>query len=279
MKQGMIIIFLALLSQISIFAQHSNYPLGAGPGGMSGLSVISSDVWAASNNQANMAGITSFSAGVYYENRFLLKELGYKAGAAVLPVSKGVFGLTFSQFGYSQYNESDAGIAYSMPFGDHFSAGIRMSYVHTKIGDIYGSKGAIVAEGGLSAKITPEVTFGMHLYNPGSAKLSSYQDERIPTIFKAGIAYTFSEQLIVGLELSKDINYDPVVSAGFEYLFNDFLYLRAGINARPALTGFGFGLKFEHFRIDFASTLHPLLGYSPQASIVYQLQPAKPATK
>jgi len=259
----------ALWSQTK--AQHENIAFGAGPGAMCGISVISTDVWAAANNQANLSQIDVVSAGVYYENRYFLKELGYRALAGSLPTKTGTFGLTVSQFGYSEYMESRFGLGYGMAFGKNFSGGIQLNYLNTKLGDIYGSRSAVVAEGGLSAKLSDDVTFGVHLFNFNRARVSEWTDERIPVVFRAGIAYVYEKQLTVGVEVIKDINFAPVLGVGFEYLFNDFLYLRAGINVRPSLSGFGFGLKLKNLRIDIANTMHPVLGNSPRISLIYQL--------
>jgi hypothetical protein len=42
-----------------------------------------------------------------------------------------------------------------------------------------------------------------------------------------------------------------------------------GLLSNPATFTFGFGLEFGNLQFDIASSYHLVLGYSPQASVVY----------
>ena len=74
-------------------AGNEDLPLGARSSGMGNASVSLSDVWSAHHNQAGLGFVRDISAGAYYENRFLLKELSIKGGVVALPVKGGTFGL------------------------------------------------------------------------------------------------------------------------------------------------------------------------------------------
>src|SRR5437879_770897 len=86
-------------------AGNEDYPVGGRSSAMGNASVSLADVWSAHHNQAGLGFEKNISAGVYYENRFLLKELGVKGAVIALPEKGGTFGLCVTNFGYSLYSE------------------------------------------------------------------------------------------------------------------------------------------------------------------------------
>jgi hypothetical protein len=262
---------LVLLAMVT-YPSNDNYPFGGRAAGMGNATVALYDFWAVSHNQAGLANITSPAAGVYFENRYQVKELSLGAGAFVLPASSGVFGLSFTYFGFELYNETKVGLAYARNFGDRFSAGVQLNYHNTGIGEDYGNQGNLTAELGFIFKITRQLSLGAHLFNPGQTKIGDYADERIPTIFRTGISYQFSDKVIVAAETEKNINDPLIFKAGIEYRVIDMLYLRGGLGTNPATNAFGFGLELGNLNIDFATSFHYILGYSPQLSFVYHFR-------
>ena len=253
----------------NIKAQIGNDLIGARSTAMGGYNVTLSDVWSSNNNQAGLGFVKELSGGIYYENRFLLKETSYKAGAFVLPVKKGAFGLSVTSFGFELYNETKAGLSYGMRFGDKFSMGVQLNYLNTSLSQDYGSKTSITGAVGLIAKLSKELSLGVHVYNPTRAKLAEYDNERVPTIMKLGLDYRFSEKVILGVSTEKDMNFDAIVNAGIEYHIIEMLYLRGGVSANPTQYAFGFGMQLKHFKIDLSSSFHQTLGITPAISIIY----------
>jgi hypothetical protein len=268
-----------LLKYISIFlligfcqnlnAQIGNDFVGARSAAMGGYNVTLSDVWSTNNNQAGLGFIEDMSAGIYYENRFLLKETSYKAGAFVLPVKKGAFGISIASFGYTAYSETKAGLSYGQRFGDKFSLGVQMNYLNTSLTQEYGSKTTITGAIGLIAKLSKELSLGVHVYNPNRSKLAVYDNERVPTIMKLGLDYRFSEKVMLAVSTEKDLDVDAVVNAGLEYHITDILYLRGGISTNPTQYAFGFGMQLKDFKVDLSSSFHQTLGITPGISIIY----------
>lgn len=155
-------------------------------GKLSGSVVTLDDVWSNFHNPASLAGLEGFSAGVYYENRFMLSQFSDKGIALGLPVGNGAFGLSFRSFGYSAYSDSKAGLAYGMKLSDHLSVGVEANYHSFRIAEGYGVQQSISVEGGFRYVMTDHLTIAAHINNPTRAKLSSFNDERIPTTLRAG---------------------------------------------------------------------------------------------
>lgn len=267
--KGLWLVTVLLVAQLSK-AQVANDVVGANSTGMGGFNSTLSDVWSTNNNQAGLGFMTDIAGGIFYENRFLLKETSYRAGAFVLPVKTGAFGLSVASFGYSAYSETKAGLSYGQRFGDKFSLGVQINYLNTKLNQDYGSKNSLTGAIGFIAKLNKEITMGVHVYNPTRSKLAEYDTEKIPTIMKLGLDYRFSEKVMVGVETEKDLNYNAVVKAGIEYHITEIFYLRGGISTSPTLSSFGFGLQMKNFKMDISSSFHQTLGMTPGISLIYQ---------
>lgn len=269
MTKNKILIILFLLVSGYVHGQIANDVVGASSTAMGGYSVTLSDVWSTNNNQAGLGFVKDVSGGIFYENRFLLKETSYRAGAFVLPVKTGALGLSVASFGYELYNETKAGLSYGQRFGDKFSMGVQLNYLNTKLSQDYGSKNTLTAAFGLIARLNEELSLGVHVYNPTRSKLSEYDNEKVPTVMKLGLDYRFSEKVLLGVETEKNMNYDAVIKAGLEYHITEIFYLRGGISTNPTLSSFGFGLQMKNFKMDISSSFHQTLGMTPGISLIY----------
>ncbi|MCX6292672.1 MAG: hypothetical protein NT126_13080 [Bacteroidetes bacterium] len=270
MKPILYFFVLFLILNLNVQAA-DNYPVGARSAGVANASVTFSDVWSSFHNQAGLAFVKETSAGVYFENSFLLPELSIKSFALAVPSKAGTFSLSGTVFGGSLYNEKKAGLAYSKKLGGKFSGGVQLDYLSTFIAENYGTRNAFAVEIGILGEPLKNLKIGAHIFNPSKAKLAEYGDERIPVIMRAGASYSFSEKVTVSAEEEKDMDHEPAFKAGIEYHPADVLYLRCGIASNPSLSTFGFGLKINrNFLFDMAASWHQQLGFSPGISLDYQ---------
>lgn len=264
-----ILSFLLLALFIKLKATNGNDVLGSRSMAMGGFSTTLSDVWSTNNNQAGLGYLDNISGGIYYESRFMLKETAFKAGTFALPTKLGAFGLSVTSFGYSLYNETKAGISYGQKLGEKIALGVQMNYLNVKLNQDYGQKSTLTAAVGLIARLTQELTMGVHVYNPTRVKLADYNNERIPTIMKLGLDYKFSEKVFLAVETEKDMGYGAIAKVGLEYNPIDILYLRGGISTHPTMSSFGFGVKLKDFKLDLSSSFHQTLGLTPSISLIY----------
>ena len=235
--------------------------------GLSGVALV--DSWSVNNNQAAMAFFDQSAAGVYFENRYLIKEMGYQSGAATLKTRYGMLGANVGYSGDANFNTMKAGLAYARKIGSRFSVGVQLDYISTALGEEYGKKSNVTFEAGVMVRMTEELTFGAHLFNPVHVKIAEYGNERIPTILNAGFAYTFSKKLILTAEAYKNSEYPLEIRTGAEYKIGQIAYVRAGVSSNPFRYTFGFGLEMKSFTLDLSSSVHETLGYSPQVSLQY----------
>jgi len=228
-----------------------------------------SDFWSVNNNQAGMAFYDKTAVGFYYENRFLIKEMASQTGAFTFKTKYGMFGTTVSYSGDANYNTTKAGLAYAMKLGNRFAAGIQLDYIGTAMGDEYGKRSNFTFDAGVLIKLTEELTFGVHTFNPVHVKIAEYNNERIPVTLNAGFGYTFSDKLLLTAEAFKNSEFPMEFRTGAEYKLNKLAYARIGVSTNPARYTFGFGFEMKKLAFDLSSTYHTELGYSPQVSLQF----------
>ncbi len=264
-----LIIIPLLLFSLASFAGRDDVSTGARANALGNISILHHDFWSAENNPAGLGFIESWGGGLSYESPFLLNELSYRTAVFAYPVSSGAFGMSIGQFGYSLYNENKIGISYGQRLSKTFSVGVQLNYLSTQIGEGYGSNSALSGTVGILAKVTDELNLAAVVVNPNQAKLSTFQDERYPTLIKMGLSYEISSKVNLLSEVVKDIDYSPIAKVGLEYKALEIIHFRIGYASDPALSTFGFGLNYKDFQLDFASGFHSTLGFTPQISLSF----------
>ena len=187
------------------------FPIGARQAGMDRTSVAITDFWNIQNNQAGIALIDKYSAGIYYESRFLINRLSTKDVAVVVPTGIGVLGATFNYFGYELYNEMKIGLVYARSFSPWFRMGLQLDYLITTLGDNYGSTGNVTFELGIQSDVAKNLTIGAWVYNPIQVKLADYNNEKIPAIFRLGLSWQILKGFIANVEAEKNTNIAPIL--------------------------------------------------------------------
>jgi hypothetical protein len=263
-----------LVSAFTLKAANDNLPVGARSAGMAHASICITDIWAVQHNQAALATLKHPEAGVFSQIVYPNSKVLMNAVAVATPFKYGVISATFTRLGFKNlYNESKYGLGFSRQFGKVVSAGMQLNYLSTYIGDNnYGSRGTLAVEAGFIVEVIKNLKVGVHAYNPTRSKTAQYNNERVPTIIKMGLQYTFSDKVFTTLEVEKDIANKPIVKAGVEYRIVKEVYLRGGLSNNPSLNAAGFGIQLKKFNLDFAAAFHPQMGVSPQIGLRYRFE-------
>jgi len=263
-----------LISAFTLKAANDNLPVGARSAGMAHASICITDIWAVQQNQAALATLKHPEAGVFSQIVYPNSKVLMNAVAVATPFKYGVISATFTRLGFKNlYNESKYGLGFSRQFGKVISAGMQLNYLSTYIGDNnYGSRGTLAVEAGFIVEVIKNLKVGVHAYNPTRSKTAQYNNERVPTIIKMGLQYTFSDKVFTTLEVEKDIANKPIVKAGVEYRIVKEVYLRGGLSNNPSLNAAGFGIQLKKFNLDFAASFHPQMGVSPQIGLRYRFE-------
>ena len=247
-------------------------PVGARSMSLANSTVAVSDVWSYHHNPGALANLKQVSAGLSYENRFLLKELQTQAFVVAIPLKIGVISAGAQSYGYKAYRTTRVGFGYSMKMGEKLSAGVQFNYQGLRI-ENYGNKNTVTAEAGILAKVNDKVSFGFSILNLGRAKLSEFQDDRFSTILRLGVRYQLSTKVLVLAEAEKEIETPLRAKAGIEYELLERFYMRVGAASNPMELTFGFGYQFKNrFKLDMGSAWQQHLGWSPHFGFTYDFK-------
>jgi len=268
MKQ--LLLFVVLSLSINGAQAQGWLPSGARSMSMSNASVGLHDVWSYHNNPGALAKIDRLSAGLAYENRFLLRELQSQGLTIAIPMKVGVISIGGLSYGYSQFRSTKAGLGYSLPLSEKFYAGVQLNYQGIQLAQNYGNANTVTAEAGIYAEVTENWSMGFSVFNLSRTRLSEFQDDRLSTVMRLGTAYTFSKKLLVSAEFEKSVEYDLRFKSGLEYQVIDNFYFRGGVATAPVEFSFGTGYDFGMIQLDLGTAYDMILGWSPHFSITYQ---------
>lgn len=249
------------------FCQEIQISNSARTAGLGGCSISISDSWSVINNQAGLGSQRSYWAGIYHENKYLVKELGYSVLAACIPVKPGTFGISLTHFGYSQYSQSRFALSYGMKLSSNIYAGVGLNYHTLKLANEYGSASCISVEGGIIYNPIEKLTLGAHIINPTQSTFGS--SKKLPTSFGLSLAYKPNRNIILIVQGDDNTQYKTVFRTGIEYNPIKRVSIRTGIASNPTEVSFGLGWRVKHMVFDLAFSYHQILGYTPFASLSY----------
>ena len=211
---------LILLLTIPLFsvAQIVKRPVTATYTGLGAYSNNHVDVFSFTSNQAALAQLKNASAGVFGERRFMLEELSLYQAAIALPTKSGNFGISTGYYGFSDYNESQIGLAYARKLGEKVNVGVQFNYNAVQIAT-YGEASAINFEIGTILHLTDKLHAGVHAYNPVGGKLGKNQEEKLASVYSVGLGYEASDKFFVSAEMEKEEDQPVNVNAGMQYKF------------------------------------------------------------
>lgn len=278
MKHLLTICYLTVLSSFLssnlAYSQNGAPPIGGARSiAMGYTGVTYTDINSLFSNQAGLAMLDRFTATAFAEQRFFISELQSISAGAALPTSSGTLGLSLNYFGFEDYNEQRAGLAYARKLMDNFSIGAQVLVLNTRIPE-YGNKTSITFELGLLAQLLPQLQLGFHLYSP--ARIELVADEYLPSVYKLGLQYLVSDKLNILAEIEKDIDHPVRTKLGLEYELAKALKMRIGAATQPVNLSFGFAYQLKNgLALDIASSYHEVLGFTPAAGIVFPFGSSK----
>ena len=248
-------------------AQVVRQPLSIKYAGLSAYSKHFPDIFSGAANQAAFAQIKSGGLGMFGERRFLIPDLNQFCTIVALPTSSGTFALQADYFGFSSFNENQIGLAYARTITKQVDVGVKFNH-HSIQAAGYGNASAVNFEAGAIFHLTENVHTGFHVYNPFSSKLGKNRNEQLGSIYKAGLGYEPSKQVLISTEIVKQEDVPVSVIAGLQYNIHEQINLRCGISTGTNDIFFGMGLLLGLASININSSYHPQLGFTPGVSIL-----------
>jgi hypothetical protein len=218
-------------------------------------------------NPASLVSLTRPMATIATEMRLGVTELRPIGVGFIQPTKSGVFGVSLQHFGFSAFRQQKLGLALARRFSDKLDVGIQLDYIHLKAPD-YGNVHLLTFEIGCNTLITKDLMLTVFIYNPLAVRLSA--EERTPSVFRLGTAYTVNPYVVIALELEKTLVDAVNFSFGLDYKIKDAVSVRCGYSSLPARFSFGFGYTWnKNFVMDFGLAHQALVGSVPAVSLTY----------
>lgn len=252
--------FFFLLATLSLSAVAQT---GARLTSMAHSAVALQDVWSIKHNQAGLCGIEKpiFALGATPN---FGDELYTQSFAAILPYRDMVFGLGIQRYGITEYNENTVGFTFARRFENIFIA------LHSNYHQLYIRNYSLIqnfsVEAGIQYRINQNWLLGFHIANLGGYMHSN----AMPVRTQIGTSYLFSENLLLAVTIDKTTQATNI-RTGLEYNLNEWISLRGGLSTYPLKQFIGAGIRYNQFKLDIATDSHPVLGYTPQLAISYEL--------
>ena len=243
---------------------------------MGSCSVAFCDFWSIQNNPAGLAEWRNLSAGISYENRFLMQELSYANAAFVMPVKVGTLGLSYSRFGFENYNENNVGLAFARDFGPYLKIGLKLDYLSFRFSSDYTTRRTATFDIGIQSDITDELRLGVYIFNPVNVKLKTIYNQHVPVVFRFGLSYKITKDFMLATEVEYDSDRKMDYRFGLEYLTTKEFYIRLGVHTNPGTACLGAGYTINRVIIDISATMNQLTGTTFQASLVFKIKEPEP---
>jgi hypothetical protein len=231
---------------------------------------VSDNLWAVSHNPAGLTQVTCIQCSAFIiPNQFGLPELRTTTLAAAVPFSFATFALKAEKFGFDLYKETEAGMALALKLDQNISGGLCLNLHRLDIAR-YGSTQNVILNGGILAYVLRNVKVGFNFNNMMGATIGKL-GEKIPQQFALGACWYPLNDLLLSLEMEKDIRYHASIKWGIEQKVFDVLAFRAGVANNPEKYSAGIAVKYSFFEIGYAGYSHLDLGWTHQIEISFKL--------
>ncbi|MEZ2444991.1 hypothetical protein AB6805_24860 [Chitinophaga sp. RCC_12] len=243
-----------------LYAQPLLMPVGKNTGSGS-YSRHFQQVVSAWYNPAGLSCLSSFAAGIYTENRFMLKEASLYAAMVAIPVRAGAFGGSITRLGNAAWHQQRLSGAYGMQLGRRAGIGLQFNYETTSVQGL-GATGNISFDGGMLWHISEQWHGGLHVYKPADA----------PVMYSGGLGFEASRDFLLTGEVVSMGAFTAVKASAYYRVIRQ-LALEMGIASGQAYNSAAVILFLRSLRIDIAAGFHPQLGITPVTSLIWQLSP------
>ena len=270
-KRIIAVCLICLLSGTSYLHSLENNGSGTKAIGMANAFVaVSDNLWAVNYNPAGLTQITTIQCSAFIiPNQFGLSELRTTALAAAVPFPFATFACKAEKFGFDLYKETEIGMACALKLDQNISGGLTLNLHRLDIAR-YGSTQNVILNGGILAHALKRVKVGFNFNNIMGASVGRL-GEKIPQQFALGTCWSPLDDLLLSLEMEKDIRYPASIKCGIEQIAFNVLAFHAGVANNPEKYSAGIAVKYSFFEFGYAGYSHHDLGWTHQIDISIKL--------
>ncbi len=249
------------------FSQDGIFNFGARDAGLAGASVAVADLYSLFNNVGNLGSIENHGMVLGYQSRYHVAAFQVVGAGAIYVSPVGIGGIGFFKFGDETFSQQRIHLAFGHKI-QLISLGFGLDVLQYRISTV-GTQHALAIQFGGVVELSSKWRFGAHVFNLNQAQLDRETNEPIPTVMKAGFSYLPTNELMLNVEIEKDLDFEELFKVGLEYQLIKHVFLRTGINSAPFLSAFGLGFHPKRLSIDYSYANHARLGSTHELSIGY----------
>lgn len=224
--------------------------------------------WSSFSNPALLVYQKQLKAGINFENRFNLKELGTRTAGIIFPAGKTTLGAVYSNFGYRYFSRHTAGVSCGMFLTQKLAAGIQVEYFNEHTPGEYSEQNSLSFEAGVSLGISDKTTFGFTVFNLVPASL---RKSWLPSRLQVGTEITLNRSFSATAEAGLTTGGNVRISFGFEYSILTAFKVSGGFSSGNNSFCFGLGYKIKSLKIDLGFAVHDRLGITSSASLIFEI--------
>ncbi len=218
-----------------------------------------------------------FYIGTTYTNNFFLPQVGLAELKMVYPSKYINTSVNTSFYGYSEYFQVKTALGFSHFFKPYIAIGLEAFFCGVRFNSDTGFK----ATGGVSLSIlafpTNKLAIGFLAENISFSPIKADGTKhRLPTIFSLGLSYSFTPNIMLAIEGSKELTNPFLIRLDFEYRPVRQFILRCGTSYQTtASANIGFGLRFGKFLFDTNIKYNVRVSWGCQVGLGIQLCDSK----
>ncbi len=262
-------LFFVLLPLIASGGNPFHFSAGAGETGMGSVCIARPGFWSSFSNQALLAFNKNLSAGINYQNRFNISELGTRTAGIIIPAGTTSVGIIYSHFGYREFRREMTGVACGLTLSENISAGVQIEYFSERASGEYENHHSLTFETGIVINASENISVGIHVFNPVP---NSLRKTDMPSSLTAGAGIELSRVLYAGAEVEMSSGKNLVVRTGFDYEAVENLWFRAGFSSENTSFTLGIGYLIKSFKLDLGFATHEQLGITSNASLIFKIR-------
>jgi hypothetical protein len=250
-------------------AGYSQDPSGRPALSMAAYSPGFADPFSQLSNPSILAAINKKTAGIYSEQRFMIKEWKTAIAAAAFPTASGNFGLCINYSGSANYYRFMSAIGYARSFGNSFDAGLQFRYHNAAIPG-YNSESGLGYTVSLLFHLNQKFNAGFNFSDDREEDDGFKSGKKLPRKFSAGLGYTVSRLVFITTEITKSKQSPLNISAGIHYAFDEKLFFRTGFGSATQTWLLAGGIRWKQLVFQLIASMHPVLGITPGLQLLIE---------
>lgn len=229
------------------------------------------DPFVTATNPAVMSETERFSAGIYTEKKFLLKELMIVGFAARGKLDNNWVSLSAFHFGGASYNERQVGLGVGRSLGK-MSIGMHVAVFSTRINNrqVLSTVQTIVAS---IWKIHPDVYSSVRIRNIDRLFFAGSKNQyQVAAAFNAGVGYNSSKTVYVGMEFEKESNRSFEVIGILRFEVSEHYFFKGTWNSATHQPRVSAGWLAKKIHVEAGVEYHMVLGITPSVAMYINKQ-------